>query len=46
MTSHRKSQRFSRYEHVRLSGEDLELFGDAPFAYPILAPETHSEAKK
>jgi hypothetical protein len=35
MTSHHKSRRFSRHQHVRLSGEDLQLFEDAPVRLKI-----------
>jgi hypothetical protein len=45
MTPRRKSRRFSRRRHVRLSGEDPQLFGDNPFAHHILLPETHIKAK-
>jgi hypothetical protein len=37
----RKSQRLSCCQHVRLSGEDPQSFGDSPFAWRIFSPETH-----
>jgi hypothetical protein len=40
MTSRRKSRRFSCCHHVHLSGEDLQSFGDSPFAWRLSSHET------
>jgi hypothetical protein len=45
VTSRRKSRCFSCCQHVRLSGEDPQFFGDSPFTQRILSPETHAKAK-
>jgi hypothetical protein len=47
MMSHRKSRRLSSCHHVRLSGEDLQSFGDSPFAgtFRHLKHGSHSNLK-
>jgi hypothetical protein len=37
VTSRRKSRRFSRHQHVRLSGEDFRFFEDSPSAQHVLS---------
>jgi hypothetical protein len=43
VTSRRKSRRLFCYHHMRLPGEDLESFGELPFAWHI--PETEIAAR-
>jgi hypothetical protein len=47
MTSRRKSRRLSCCHHVRLSGEDLQSFGDplSPGTFRHLKHESHSNLK-